>query len=86
VACISVVEEKMEYKVELSNVRNFSAWLGGREVLDNVIICGLENSLTEIVVSEFDGQVPTQTEINDFLWDERNYIYDKLGFYEYIEE
>ena len=76
----------MEYKVELSNVRNFPAWLGGREVLDNVIICGLENSLTEIVVSEFDGQVPTQTEINDFLWDERNYIYDKLGFYEYIEE
>lgn len=76
----------MEYKVELSNVRNFPAWSGGREVLDNVIICGLENSLTEIVVSEFDGQVPTQTEINDFLWNERNYIYDKLGLYEYIEE
>ena len=55
-------------------------------MLDNVIICGLENSLTEIVVSEFDGQVPTQTEINDFLWNERNYIYDKLGLYEYIEE
>lgn len=36
----------MEYKVELSNIRNFPAWLGGKETLDNVIICGLENSLT----------------------------------------
>ena len=43
----------MKYKVELSSVRNFPAWSGGKDTLDEVVERGAEDLLTELIEMVF---------------------------------
>ena len=76
----------MEYKVELSSVSAFPAWSGGKDTLDEVVERGAEDLLTELIEMVFDGSVPGDVEINDFLWFERDYIYRELGFLDLMDD
>lgn len=76
----------MEYKVVLSSVRDFPAWQGGKDTLDEVVERGAEDRLDELIEMVFKDGVPSDVEINDFLWYDSNFIYYKLGLYELIEE
>ena len=76
----------MEYKVELSSVSAFPAWSGGKQTLDEVVERGAEDRLTELLEMVFDNSVPSNTQINDFLWFERDYIYRELGFLDLMDD
>lgn len=76
----------MEYKVELNSVSAFPAWSGGKDTLNEVVERGAEDHLTELLEMVFDSSVPSDTEVNDFLWFERDYIYRELGFSDLLDE
>lgn len=64
-------------------LRDFDAWSGGsdtKENLTNEDLDTIENYLTELFP---DGM--TETEVNDFLWFERDYIAELLGFNDWTE-
>ena len=76
----------MEYKVELNSVSAFPAWSGGKDTLNEVVERGAEDRLTELLEMIFDSSVPSDTEVNDFLWFERDYIYRELGFLDLMDD
>ena len=76
----------MEYKVELNSVSAFPAWSGGKDTLNEVVERGAEDRLTELIEMVFEGNVPRDVEINDFLWFERDYIYRELGFLDLMDD
>lgn len=69
----------MEYKVE-SSLKNFPAWSGGKDTLLTLIEKGDVDTVENFLVDCFFENTPTETEINDFLWFERDTIADYLGF------
>lgn len=55
-------------------------WSGAVDTLDDIERAGKEEELMDFLEEVFaDGPVPTETDINDYLWFERDYIYDFLG-------
>lgn len=67
----------MEYKID-RRLEDFKAWAGGKATLDTLIekdCCGQVESLIDECLHE-----PTETDINDFLWFERDQIAEYLGF------
>lgn len=71
----------MEYKVE-SSLRDFQAWSGGKSTLETLIEKG-DVDVVESFIEEYFGcgaTVPTDTEINDILWFERDWIAERLGY------
>ena len=81
----------MVYKVECS-LRNFKAWQGGKDTLDTLIEKGDCEAVEASIDSLYaDGEIPTETAINDLLWFDRDWIAEELGYtdwdaYEYGEE
>lgn len=75
---------KVSYEVDLEN---FEAWSGGADTLDSLthdqIRC-LESQLDDIFGYE---ESIDETELNDFLWFERDLIAECLGFkdWEHLE-
>ena len=54
-------------------------WNGAINILDTIIKNDMENELMEHLEEIFDNQIPTETEVNDYLWFESDYIYECLG-------
>lgn len=70
----------MEYKVE-SSLWNFPAWSGGKDTLETLIKNDDCNAVEELIDEVFCGdEVPSDTDINDFLWFERDAIAEHLGY------
>ena len=67
----------MEYKVE-SSLERFEAWSGGRDTLDVLIEKG-DCDEVEQLIEEMET-LGTDTAINDFLWFERDFIAEHLGY------
>lgn len=68
----------MKYYVEES-LADFKAWAGGRYTLDTLGEGDVDS--VEVLIEEvFCDETPSQTEINDFLWFERDMIAQHLGF------
>ena len=67
----------MEYTID-RNLEDFDAWAGGKATLEVLIEKGdceqVENYINECF------EHPTDTDINDFLWFERDQIADYLGY------
>ena len=72
----------MKYAVE-ENLEDFEAWSGGRDTLDDLIKYNVVGEAEEYIdiLFEDSGELPTQTEINDILWFERDEIYKYCGIY-----
>lgn len=70
----------MEYKVE-SSLWDFPAWSGGKDTLETLIKNDDCNAVEELIDEVFCGdEVPSDTDINDFLWFERDAIAEHLGY------
>ena len=82
----------MEYKAETS-LENFEAWSGGKDTLEVLIDKGDCDAVEELINESFadSAELPTETTINDFLWFERDFIAQHLGYddwdsYEYGDD
>ena len=69
----------MEYKVDC-DLENFDAWSGGKDTLDVLIEKGVCNEVQSFIEEVFCDEIPTETQINDFLWFERDAIAGYLGY------
>lgn len=69
----------MEYKVE-SDLWDFQAWSGGADTLDTLKEKNDTEDVESLIEEIFSGSVPSDTEINDFLWFERDAIAEHLGY------
>lgn len=67
----------MEYKVDCI-LEDFDAWSGGRSTLDTLIEKGVCEKVEDFIEQCFTD--PTDTDINDFLWFERDQIAEYLGY------
>ena len=72
----------MEYTIEES-LENFNAWSGGKDTLDVLIEKGVCDEVEEFIEQSFVR--PTDTDINDFLWFERDQIAEYLGYKDWDE-
>lgn len=63
-------------------LENFSAWAGGKDTLEVLIEKGVCDQVDELIEQGIggEGNIPTATDINDFLWFERDYIAQYLGY------
>ena len=75
----------MEYKVELSSLDNFKAWAGALDTLITVRERGGMDVLTTICEDIFSGDIPTEVQINDWLWFDSDFIYQALGYEDLLE-
>lgn len=75
----------MEYKVELSSLEDFKAWAGALDTLNTVRERGGMDVLTTICEDIFSGDIPTEVQINDWLWFDSDFIYQALGYEDLLE-
>ena len=75
----------MEYKVELSSLDNFKAWAGALDTLNTARERGGMDVLTTICEDIFSGGIPTEVQINDWLWFDSDFIYQALGYEDLLE-
>ena len=76
----------MKYVVEES-LDNFEAWSGGKDTLDTLREKGDVDSV-ECLIEEFASTSEegwTDTQVNDFLWFERDTIAQHLGYSDWDE-
>ena len=72
----------MTYTIEES-LENFHAWSGGKDTLDVLIDRGVCDEVEEFLdqtLYETSEGTPNETQINDFLWFERDAIAEYLGY------
>ena len=55
------------------------SWSGAINTLDTIMENDMENELMEHLEDIFSDQIPTETEVNDYLWFESDYIFECLG-------
>lgn len=72
----------MKYTVE-SDLWNFQAWSGGKDTLDDLKEKGDCEAVEELIDELFGDDIPSDTEVNDFLWFERDAIAEHLGYRDY---
>lgn len=72
----------MKYTVEES-LQDFKAWSGGKDTLDDLWAHDVVDKAEEYInmIMDCKEELPTQTEINDILWFERDEIYRYCGIY-----
>lgn len=69
----------MEYKVE-SSLWDFPAWSGGKDTLETLQEKGDCEEVEQLIEDMFCDEDTTDTDINDFLWFERDAIAEHLGY------
>ena len=69
----------MEYRVE-SSLENFDAWSGGKDTLDVLIEKDVCDEVQSLIEEAFSDEIPTKTDINDFLWFRKDFIAHELGY------
>lgn len=76
----------MRYYVEES-LDNFEAWSGGKDTLDTLREKGDVDSVESLIeeLQGCDGEDWSETEVNDFLWFERDTIAQHLGYSDWEE-
>lgn len=70
----------MVYSKEFS-VDTFPFWSGAKDTFEDVCKADKMYELQSLIEEQFaDSETPpTETEINDFVWFEREFIYNQLG-------
>ena len=71
----------MYVKIEMDDFRTLknNSWSGALDTLKDIEEADKEDELMYLLEEIFADTVPTETEVNDFLWFERDYIYESLG-------
>ena len=75
----------MRYQVE-ENIYNFPFWSGAKDTIAELTVNEMQ-SLENLIEEIFDNgdELPTDTEINDFVWFERDTIAQHLGYDDFDE-
>ena len=68
------VKIEMDYRTLKNN-----SWSGALDTLKDIEEADKEDELMYLLEEVFTDTIPTETEVNDFLWFERDYIYESLG-------
>lgn len=61
-------------------------WSGAIDTLKTIEENNMEEELMQLLDEIFWNEVPTMTEVNDFLWFEDEYIFETLGISEEEDE
>ena len=71
----------MYVKIEMDDFRTLknNSWSGALDTLKDIEEADKEDELMYLLEEVFADIIPTETEVNDFLWFERDYIYESLG-------
>lgn len=71
----------MQYVAEYNNFWELKekSWSGAIDTLNDIENADLENAFMNLLEEIFIDRIPTDTEINDFIWFDRDYIYETLG-------
>ena len=71
----------MYVKIEMDDFRTLknNSWRGALDTLKDIEEADKEDELMYLLEELFTDTIPTETEVNDFLWFERDYIYESLG-------
>lgn len=56
-----------------------NSWSGAIDTLNDIERADLEDEFMYFLEEVFCGETPTETEVNDFIWFDRPYIYETLG-------
>lgn len=75
----------MQVIKEISDFYNLyeNSWSGAIDTLKDIENAGLEEDfMNNLENMYFAGETPTETEVNDFIWFERDTIYKDLGLNE----
>lgn len=62
------------------SLENFDAWSGGRDTLDILVEKGLCDTLEYHLENDIFSKGCTDAELNDYLWFERDFIAELIGF------
>ena len=73
----------MRYQIE-DNIHNFPFWSGAKDTIAELTMDEM-NSLEALIEEMFYDELPTDTEINDFVWFERDAIAQHLGYDDFDE-
>lgn len=68
-----------------TSLENFDAWSGGRDTLNTLIEKDLCDTLEYHLENDIFLEGCTDTELNDYLWFERDFIAELLGFSDWDE-
>ena len=69
----------MKYTTEIQSMNNFQAWSGAKDTLQTIRGHNMIKDLEYMLEDIFCDRTPTETDINDFLWFEDEYIFEHLG-------
>lgn len=70
----------MKVYKEVSGGFNFDFWSGAVDTYNDIVDADKENEFWDLLEEIFsDREYVSETEINDFVWFEREYIYNLLG-------
>lgn len=70
----------MKYVQEF-NVDNFPFWGPAVAIVDEIKHAKKMDELQEIIETAFYDDVPSKTDINDFVWHESDFIFNQLGMH-----
>jgi hypothetical protein len=68
-----------------TSISNFESWSGAKETQKRIIEEGKENEFDSLI-EELYPEGLTETELNDILWFEEDWIFESLGIEEEEEE
>ena len=74
----------MEIKKEINGFYALAdmVWSGAVDTIADIQNANKENEFMNFLEAVFCDEVPTDTEVNDFIWFERDYIYENIGLTE----
>lgn len=78
----------MEVIIEYGNYWDLKdhSWSGALDTLTDIERVDKEEELMQHLEEVFMDRTPTDTEVNDYLWHDRQYVYEALGLNENGEE
>lgn len=74
----------MEIKKEINGFNELAdmVWSGAMDTIADIQNANKEDEFMNFLEAVFCDEVPTDTEVNDFIWFERDYIYENIGLTE----
>ena len=74
----------MEIKKEINDFYELEkmCWSGAVDTIADIQNANKEDEFMNFLEAVFCDEVPTDTEVNDFIWFERDYIYENIGLTE----
>ena len=74
----------MEIRKEINGFYELAdmVWSGARDTIADIQNTNKEDEFMNFLEAVFCDEVPTDTTVNDFIWFERDYIYESIGLTE----